>query len=395
MSTLVIWPAALQIAKSSFLKTIALLIAGFTSVLSSICAQDIFAGYEHLFTATGQYAACHTAGPIRVDGNLSELSWQRAAWSAYFTDIEGSAQPAPTFKTRFKLLWDDSAVYIAAELEEPDVWASLTTRDAIVYHDNDFEVFIDPDGDGHNYFEVEVNAFNTIFDLLLVKPYRNGGPARTRWNAKGLRSAVTVTGTINQPGDQDQKWVVEMAIPLHALKLKTSDHPSMDQAKWRVNFSRVEWDSEFINGAYTRKKSPATGRLLPEHNWVWSPQGVINMHLPERWGTVYFLNQPPGLGPFKLPQPPLTGAKELLWLLYYKQQQYKKEHREYAAKLDMINFPKRVDYGGNGFEITLEARKKHYKAVASDKAGEKWLISDDGRIVRMSPEATARGHVAQ
>jgi hypothetical protein len=26
----------------------------------------------------------------------------------------------------------------------------------------------------------------------------------------------------------------------------------------------------------------------PEDNWVWSPQGAINMHLPGHWGTVVF-----------------------------------------------------------------------------------------------------------
>jgi hypothetical protein len=27
---------------------------------------------------------------------------------------------------------------------------------------------------------------------------------------------------------------------------------------------------------------------LAEDNWVWSPQGLINMHVPERWGWVEF-----------------------------------------------------------------------------------------------------------
>ena len=30
------------------------------------------------------------------------------------------------------------------------------------------------------------------------------------------------------------------------------------------------------------------GKYVPEFNWVWSPQGVINMHVPERWGYVFF-----------------------------------------------------------------------------------------------------------
>jgi hypothetical protein len=26
-----------------------------------------------------------------------------------------------------------------------------------------------------------------------------------------------------------------------------------------------------------------------EDNWVWSPQGLINMHVPEMWGRVRFV----------------------------------------------------------------------------------------------------------
>eukprot|EP01045_Picozoa_sp_COSAG04_P060712 COSAG04_NODE_30777_length_260_cov_1.341615_1_plen_35_part_10 len=35
-------------------------------------------------------------------------------------------------------------------MEEPDVWANVTTHDTVVCNDNDFEVFINPDGTTHN-----------------------------------------------------------------------------------------------------------------------------------------------------------------------------------------------------------------------------------------------------
>lgn len=54
-----------------------------------------------------------------------------------------------------------------------------------------------------------------------------------------------------------------------------------------MNFSRVHWEFQVINGRYQRKKDPS-GQFLSEYNWVWSPQGVINMHEPEHWGYVYF-----------------------------------------------------------------------------------------------------------
>ena len=117
-----------------------------------------------------------------------------------------------------KMLWDDDYFYIAGYLEEPQLWATLTQRDSIIYMDNDFEVFIDPDGDTHNYYEMEMNALNTVWDLFLVRPYRDGGPAITSWDIKGLKTAVKLNGTINDSGDKDKGWFVEIAIPWDVLK---------------------------------------------------------------------------------------------------------------------------------------------------------------------------------
>ena len=51
-----------------------------------------------------------------------------------------------------------------------------TQHDAVIFHNNDFEVFIDPDGDTHNYYELEINALNTVWDLFITKPYRELNP---------------------------------------------------------------------------------------------------------------------------------------------------------------------------------------------------------------------------
>ena len=66
------------------------------------------------------------------------------------------------------MLWDDEYLILGAVLQEEDI-KRLTQRDTIIYYDNDFEVFIDPDSDGHNYFEIETNARGVIFDLMLDK----------------------------------------------------------------------------------------------------------------------------------------------------------------------------------------------------------------------------------
>ncbi len=238
-----------------------------------------------------RHYVCHRAtGPIALDGLLDNPAWEQAPWTDDFADIEGGSRPPPRFRTRAKMLWDDECIYIGAMLDEPHVWGTLTERDQIVFHDNDFEIFIDPDGDRHEYYEIEINALNTIFDLFLVRPYSEGGPALHGWDCKGLRSAVHVYGTLNNPSDTDRGWSVEFAIPWTALG-EAAHRPVPPRAgdTWRMNFSRVEWQTRIESGRY--QKVPDT----PEDNWVWSPQGIVDMHQPEHWGYVEFSTR--GAGP--------------------------------------------------------------------------------------------------
>ena len=135
---------------------------------------------------------------------LSSTSWEPAG-------------PPPRFQTRARMLWDDTYLYVGALLEEPHVWGTLTQHDSVIFHDNDFEIFIDPDGDNHEYYEIEINALNTEWDLFLKKPYRDGGPAINEWEIPGLKTAVHVSGTLNDPSDSDRSWSVEFAIPWKSL----------------------------------------------------------------------------------------------------------------------------------------------------------------------------------
>jgi hypothetical protein len=74
---------------------------------------------------------------MRIDGKLDEPAWQHAPWTSDFVDIEGAAKPAPRFRTRAKMLWDDEFLYVAAELEEPHIVATITQKNEVIFHDND------------------------------------------------------------------------------------------------------------------------------------------------------------------------------------------------------------------------------------------------------------------
>jgi hypothetical protein len=232
------------------------------------------------------YVVYKTDKPLIIDGVADEIDWKNANFTDKFIDIEGVKIPNQT--TQIKMLWDADYLYVYAKLQEKHIWGDITKRDAVIFYNNDFEVFISPSNDTHNYGEIEVNALNTIWDLILNKPYNVGGKPKNNWNLDNLKSAVFIKGTLNNSEDEDEYWSVEMAIPLAAfaeLKNRPKVKPK-DGEQWRINFSRVQWDHDIINGKYSRKTE--NGKFLREYNWVWSNQAAINMHLPENWGYIHF-----------------------------------------------------------------------------------------------------------
>lgn len=237
------------------------------------------------------YVVYKTDSKILVDGIADEKIWEKTLFTDDFIDIEGKIKPNQN--TKVKMLWGKDFLYVYAKLEEKDIWADITERDAVIFYNNDFEVFINPSNDNHNYGEIEINALGTIWDLVLNKPYNVGGKPKNHWNLNNLKSAVFIKGTLNNSKDIDEFWSVEMAIPLNAfaeLKNKPKLNPK-DGEQWRINFSRVQWNHDIINGVYSRKKE--NGNFLREYNWVWSNQGAINMHLPENWGYIQFSENNP------------------------------------------------------------------------------------------------------
>jgi hypothetical protein len=322
------------------------------------------------------YVCYHASVPIQIDGRLDDVAWNAAPWTDNFIDIEGRAKPEPRYRTRAKMLWDDQSFYVAAELEEPHVWAALTNHDAVIFQDPDFEVFIDPDGDGHEYYEFEMNALNTGWDLRLPKPYKDGGPALNEWEIPGLKTAVHIQGTLNHSADRDRRWTLEIAFPWKALgEFARCPAPPREGDRWRVNFSCVEWLIDIIDGQY--RKVPGK----KEDNWVWSPQGVIDMHRPEKWGYVQFTAQKPGSVKF-IPDPS-APACAVLQEIYYAQKDYQKANRRWAASLAELGLnnelgsklasPPRVQTTPDGYRATAGIKLRAGRVQL-------WHIRQDARI---------------
>lgn len=245
------------------------------------------------------YTCLRAPGPIRVDGRLDEPSWQVAPRSPRFEDLEEKGRPA-LLDTTAALLWDDDYLYVGFWLEEPDVWATYTTRDSMICQENDVEVFI---AGQDAYYEFELNALGTImerfyvwqdayveagyaeipaFDLLgpgivdtLGGPWSGHRHPRGRrwafrsWDMPGLKWGVHIDGSINDPGDVDRGWTAEIAFPWQSLKWLADGRslPPQDGDTWRMDLSRFEWIRQ------------GGRRVCP--GWAWNCHGVYDSHIPE------------------------------------------------------------------------------------------------------------------
>ena len=252
-----------------------------------------------------EYDCLRTDTPIVVDGRLDEDVWRRVEWSAPFVKMDTGAPVS--LDSRVALLWDDECLYAAFKYEDHEIWGTHTEHHDHVYHnDSDAEIFVDGDG---CYYELGVNPINTIYEvfwtwmepvaerrdyakldhLLRTERFlyflprageRLGRFGEMDWELPGLRHAVQVDGTLNCPEIRDNGWTVEFALPwqgLAALSTRRSIPPRGGDV-WRIGTSRCQHfhDSQGNNTWV---------------DWSWNCHGAINMHVPERWSKVRFLDR--------------------------------------------------------------------------------------------------------
>ena len=226
-------------------------------------------------------------GKIKVDGVLSEPVWQKAAPAGPFTLWDG--KPA-AWRTTARLLWDPKNLYVAFTCDDTDIESTMRRHDQNLWEQNEVvELFADAGGEQTCYLEFEVNPRNAVVDLVLPSADSPGPLAGKKcWDAKGMKTAVRVRGSIGNRKDKDKGWTVEMAIPLQDF-LTAPNCPPKNGDTWRVNLYRVDdtqGEVEFQAWSPTNTEKPS-------------------FHVPQRFGVLRFVAKEPAGG---APQRPPRGA---------------------------------------------------------------------------------------
>lgn len=318
------------------------------------------------------YVCYRAPGAIRVDGRLDDPGWKGIPWTAAFVDVEKGTKPR--YRTRARMTWDERALYVAAELEEPNLWATFREHDKPVYQDNAFEIFIDPDGDRHDYYEWEVNALNTTWDLLLTRPYRDGGQAKSDWEIPGFQGAVQLRGTLNDARDRDRGWTLEVALPWKVLGEHTTRRvPPANGEQWRLNLFRSEWPLEPAAGGY-RKPEGARAEFS-----AWSPHGAYDNHRPERFGVVQFATGRPGSARYR--PPPDLAARSLLQEVHEAQRTYRQQNGRFARTLAELRLTELADPSLAG-PLEMQVAGEEYTVSARLRGGGTVRLTRDGKVLR-------------
>jgi hypothetical protein len=174
--------------------------------------------------------AVRTDQPITIDGRLDEAAWANAAVAEDNHQIIPIEYSEPSQQTRFLILYDDDALYLAAKMydDEPDrVTANVLREGGDAFRDDQFDIYLDPFNGKRSGYRFQVNP-HSVFDEGLFR-----GPTQVQWDWDGIWQAVATR--------DDEGWVAETRIPFKTLSFDP------DNDTWGINFSRrVARDNESI-----------------------------------------------------------------------------------------------------------------------------------------------------
>lgn len=180
----------------------------------------------------------------RIDGDLSDPAWKKAALISGLTQQYPIEQASPTERTEIRLCYDERNLYVAFRCydSEPDrINASIMQRDQSVGPDDYVAVLLDPFETGREGFYFRLNA--------------NGAKGDGRITELSNRVQMDWDAIWWGDGRKDAEgWTVEFAIPFRSLSFP-KESPS-----WRINFNRWiprkqernRWSAAYLSRRFTK-----------------------------------------------------------------------------------------------------------------------------------------------
>ena len=166
--------------------------------------------------------ARRTTETIRIDGRLDEVAWQRADPIGPLRQREPIENSEPSEETSVRVLYDDTALYIAVVCHDRStdgIVSTQLTRDANLDVDDRITIVLDPFFDHRNGFFFQVNPAGARSDGQVSN---NSERLSLDWDGIWNASARI----------SDEGWVAEIEIPFKTLRFKP------EQSVWGFNVER-------------------------------------------------------------------------------------------------------------------------------------------------------------
>jgi hypothetical protein len=163
-----------------------------------------------------------TPTPIRIDG-VTDEAWLSTDVASDFYMVLPMDTSHARVRTDVRMAYDQKYLYLIATcyhgVEGPYFVESLR-RDFVFGKNDNFLVFIDPFEDQTNGFSFGANAAGAQWDGTMYA----GGSVDLNWDNKWISETTY----------DDEKWIVEMAIPFTTIRYKKGT------TRWGINFSRLD-----------------------------------------------------------------------------------------------------------------------------------------------------------
>ena len=250
-------------------KTIAVVLVLLSSSLSlfSQTQKELVIGEQPL------YKVKRANGPITADGKMDEPSWKDAEVRSfdYFFRMD---KPADEQKSKFRMLWDDTNLYLFYEFEDTSLTARETGYDGRPYLDDCAEFFCVPVPDSvYMHYGFEVNILKAKYDYIMLWQFDNGRNVFIPDYNPVYEVGVTYDGTINDDTDTDKGWTMEFVIPLHVFR--GFNIRNLNGKQWA--FQAVRQDRNKVDDRFR-----STSTLFPTYDVR------LDVHPPYRFGLMEF-----------------------------------------------------------------------------------------------------------
>jgi len=184
-----------------------------------------------------KYECKFTSEAINVNGKADEAIWNTIQPVYFIANKKEKLRE----NSMFKAVWDNEYLCFYFWMDDKDLTGKMTERDAHLWHEEVMEIFLDADSNPKTYYEFEWNPLNTLLDLYVLNPGCNRDVIRQwwSWNCVGIKSAVTLKGTLNDNTDTDEGWALEVAIPFSQIQSAVNIPPKANDT-WKFDLTRRE-----------------------------------------------------------------------------------------------------------------------------------------------------------